>query len=59
MKIKVDPLEPTSVTATFYGPSKQVETFRDMYLKGIDEWNPSDDIYRNLLKIFGKINILK
>lgn len=58
MKIKVDPLEPTSVTPTFYGPSKQVERYRQLYLRGVDDWNPSDDIYRNLLKIFGEIIVL-
>lgn len=55
MKIKVDPLEPTSITASFYGPSKQVERYREIYSKRIDDWNANDDIYRNLLKIFGKI----
>lgn len=53
MKIKVDPLEPSAVTTTFYGPSEQVEKYREIYHKQIDDWNANDDIYRNLLKIFG------
>lgn len=53
MKIKIDPLEPKTITATFYGPSKSIERYRKMYLDGIDDWNANDDIYRNLLKIFG------
>lgn len=53
MKIKIDPLEPKSITAVFYGPSKSIERYRKMYLDRIDDWNANDDIYRNLLKIFG------
>lgn len=53
MKIKIDPFEPRSITATFYGPSISVERYRKMYLDRIDDWNANDDIYRNLLKIFG------
>lgn len=54
MKIKVDPLDTTSVTTTFYGPTKKVEHYRKIYHKKLDHWITNDDIYRNLLRIFGK-----
>lgn len=54
MKIKVDPLEPSLVITTFYGPTKKVEQYREIYHKKLDDWNVNDDIYRNLLRIFGK-----
>lgn len=58
MKIKIDPMEPKSITAAFYGPSKSIERYRKMYLDRIDDWNANDDIYRNLLKIFGNFFVL-
>lgn len=54
MKIKVDPLEPSAVTTIFYGPTKMVERYRNIYRDKIDEWSANDDIYRNFLRIFGK-----
>ena len=54
MKIKVDPLDASSVTTTFYGPTKKVEEYRKIYHKKLDKWNVNEDIYRNLLRIFGK-----
>lgn len=56
MKITVDPFAPSSVTTTFYGPTKQAERYRSMYQERIDDWNTNDDIYRNFLKIFGTIH---
>lgn len=55
MKIKVNPLEPSSVTTKFYGPTKKVERYRQIYHEKLDEWNVNDDIYRNFLRIFGRI----
>lgn len=49
----VDPLVPSSITTNFYGPTKSIEQFRNLYRDGINEWNIKDDIYRNLLRIFG------
>lgn len=54
MKIVVDPLIPSSITTTFYGPTTSVEFYRDKYREGISEWNPEVDIYRNFSRIFGK-----
>lgn len=54
MKIVVDPLMPSSVSVSFYGPTTAIERYRDMYKAGLDGWNVDDDIYRNLLRIFGK-----
>lgn len=54
MKIKVDPLELSSVTTSFYGPTQKVEKYRQLYRAKMDDWNVNDDIYRNLLRIFGK-----
>lgn len=54
MKIIVDPLLPSSVSTTFYGPTSSVEIYRDKYRDGISDWNSDEDIYRNFLKIFGK-----
>lgn len=54
MKIKVDPLNPASLTTTFYGPTKQVEQYRRIYYEKLDDWNMNEDIYRNLLRIFGR-----
>lgn len=58
MKIKVDPLEPAAISTTFYGPTKSVERYRQIYSKKINDWSPSDDIYRNFLRIFGTINLM-
>lgn len=58
MKIKVDPLEPSAISTTFYGPTKSVERYRQIYRDKVDDWNPSDDIYRNFLRIFGTFNFL-
>lgn len=55
MKIRVNPLEPSAVTTTFYGPTKKVERYRQVYHEKLDEWNANEDIYRNLLRIFGKV----
>ncbi|XP_031636274.1 E3 ubiquitin-protein ligase FANCL [Contarinia nasturtii] len=52
MKIKVNPLDPASVTTTFYGPTKRVEHYRKIYHEKLDDWNINDDIYRNFLRIF-------
>lgn len=54
MKIKVDPLDASSVTTSFYGPTKKVEEYRKIYHEKLDEWNENEDIYRNLLRVFGK-----
>lgn len=53
MKIVVDPLLPSSIAVTFFGPTTSVEFYREKYRVGINNWNADDDIYRNLLKIFG------
>lgn len=58
MKIKVDPLEPSAISTTFYGPTKSVERYRQIHRDKVDDWNPSDDIYRNFLRIFGTFNFL-
>lgn len=55
MKIQVDPLEPSAVTTTFYGPTKSAERYRQIYREKMDDWSLNDDIYRNLLRIFGMI----
>lgn len=54
MKIVVDPLLPSSITTSFYGPTTSVELYRDKYRTGINDWNADDDIYRNFLRMFGK-----
>lgn len=56
MKIKVDPLEPSAITTTFYGPTKCVERYRQMYREKVNDWINNDDIYRNFLRIFGIYN---
>lgn len=59
MKIQVDPLEPSAVTTTFYGPTKSVEQYRQIYREKMDDWSFNDDIYRNLLRIFGTLALFK
>lgn len=54
MKIIVDPLLPSSISATFFGPTTSVDSYRDKYRDGINNWNPDEDIYRNFLRIFGE-----
>lgn len=54
LKITVDPLLPSSIIANFFGPTKAIDYYRNLYRERIHEWNTSDDIYRNLLRIFGK-----
>lgn len=54
MKIKVDPLDASSVTTTFYGPSKKIEQYRQNYHEKLDDWSVNDDIYRNFLRIFSE-----
>lgn len=56
MKIKVDPLEPSAISTTFFGPTKSVERYRQIYREKIDEWSLNDDIYQNFLRIFGTFN---
>lgn len=56
MKIKVDPLEPSAISTTFYGPTRSVERYRQIYREKIDDWSVNDDIYQNFLRIFGKRN---
>lgn len=58
MKIKVNPLELSSVTTKFYGTTKKVERYRQIYHEKLDEWNVNDDIYRNFLRIFGTIKTI-
>lgn len=58
MKIKVDPLEPSAISTAFYGPTKSVERYRQIYREKIGDWNPTDDIYRNFLRIFGSFKLL-
>lgn len=55
MKIKVNPLEPSAISTTFYGPTKCVERYRQIYREKIDDWSIDDDIYRNFLRIFGRL----
>lgn len=54
MKMTIDPLLPSTVATTFYGPTSMVEHYRNLYRESLDEWNQNDEIHRNLLKIFGK-----
>lgn len=56
MKIIVDPLDPSNLTTTFFGPSMHVEKYRDIYREKFEEWNTKEDIYTNFLKIFGELN---
>lgn len=53
LKVTVDPLLPSSIDVAFFGPTTPVEQYREKYMLGINNWNPDEDIYRNLLKIFG------
>lgn len=54
IKVTVDPLVPTSITAVFFGPTKATEYYRNLYRERIYDWNTNDDIHRNLLRIFGE-----
>lgn len=54
MKIKVNPLDPTFLVTTFYGPTRLVEKYRTIYSEKVNDWNADDDIHGNFLKIFGK-----
>lgn len=56
MKIVVDPLDPSNLTTTFFGPSKYVEMYRHIYRDKSEEWNTKDDIYTNFLKVFGEFD---
>lgn len=44
---------PSSISATFFGPTKTTEYYRDLYRERIHDWNTNDDIHRNLLRVFG------
>lgn len=58
MKIVVDPLDPSNLTTTFFGPSKYVEMYRDIYREKSEDWNAKDDIYTNFLKVFGEFDLV-
>lgn len=58
MKIKVNPLDPTFLVTTFYGPTRLVERYRTIYSEKVNDWNADDDIHGNFLKIFGKFALI-
>ena len=52
IKIVVNQFCPNSVLVNLYGPTKEVELYRQMYNENAPKWNIELDIYNNLLKIF-------
>ncbi|XP_055381197.1 E3 ubiquitin-protein ligase FANCL [Condylostylus longicornis] len=52
IKVTLNPLCPNSISVNFYGPTLEVEKYRDIYQKNVPNWDCELDVYSNLLKIF-------
>lgn len=59
VKIIVDPFAPSSLEIVIAGPSYKIGKFRQLYDDRIRDWDPSLDIHKNLLRVFGLILQLK
>ncbi|KAJ6640314.1 E3 ubiquitin-protein ligase FANCL [Pseudolycoriella hygida] len=55
MKLMMNPLLPSSVAATFIGPTLLVEKYRRKYEEEIVNWDQDLDVHKNLLKICGLV----